>query len=384
MNNRICAGLGVLCLGVGVLAPNMSAAGFALQEHGVAGLGNAFAGGAASAEDASTVFYNPAGMSLLEGSQITTGFHFVIPKAKFTNQGTTTLGVPTQGGNAISKEEAILPNLFYVRPLNEDLKFGIGVSAPFGLSTNYDKNWVGRYVARETSLETVIINPSIAYRVNDNVSIGGGLSYMKGDAVLSNAVDFGLVFLNQLQSGGIPANAQTMALAGDIRANLGSTKYDGSLRLDGDGDGWGFNFGLIYEVTDSFRWGMHYRSGVSLNLSGNADFEVGALGGILGGAFQDQGGKVTVELPDTFALSFYGEVNEKLSLMGDVTRTTWSSFESLVIKFENPSPPDNVIPELWEDVNKYSVGATYKLSEKMTGRAGLALDESPVPSDAHS
>ncbi len=368
-------------VGLSLFATSAFSAGFAVQEQSISGLGNAYAGGAASAEDASTVYFNPAGMSLIEKPQLHTGVHFILPEAEFTNMGTTTLGVPTQGNNATSDVDAIVPNLYYVAPLNDDLVWGIGVSAPFGLTTDYDEDWVGRYVARRTELTTVLVNPSLAYRVSDNFSIGGGLDYVKGDAVLSNAIDMGLVFLNQFQAGVIPANAQTAALAGDIQANLGSSKYDGGIVLEGDGDAWGFNIGALYEINDDWRWGVHYRSKVEMTLGGHADFTVGALDSVLGPAFADQGGSVKLNLPDTLSLSVFGNVNEKLSIMADVTKTSWSEFQELRIVFENPSPPDNVIPELWGDVNKYSVGASYKFNDKLTGRFGLAYDESPVPND---
>ncbi|MDQ8203914.1 OmpP1/FadL family transporter [Pelagicoccus sp. SDUM812003] len=356
-------------------------AGFAIQEQGVSGLGNAFAGGAASAEDASTVYFNPAGMSLIDKPQLSAGLHAILPEASFTNQGSSTMGAPTQGGNATSDEGALVPNLYYVAPLNDDLVWGVGLSAPFGLTTEYDDDWVGRYVARKTELKTVLFNPSLAYRVSDKLSVGGGFSYLKGEAVLSNAIDMGLVFLSQFQAGGIPMNQQTMALAGDIQANFGTGKYDGGVSLEGDGEGWGFNLGLIYELSDATRLGAHYRSGISLDLSGQATFEVGPLQSLLGPAFMDQGGAVSLDLPDSASVSMYHELNDRWTLMGDVTRTWWSDFQTLTIEFENPSPPDSVIPELWEDVNKYSLGATYAFSDTLRGRFGVAYDESPVPND---
>ncbi len=381
MTCRLLAGIGILCIGSGVLNSSVFAAGFALQEHSVAGLGNAFAGGAAIAEDATTVYFNPAGLSLIEKPQLSLGMHFVAPEADFENQGTTTLGVPTQGGNSVSEEDAILPNLFYAAPLNDDLAWGIGLSAPFGLATDYEEGWVGRYIALRTELETVSVNPSLAYRVNDQLSIGFGVSYVTADATFGNAVDMGLVFLDGLDAGRIPTNAQTAAIAADVQANLGGPKYDGSSLLEGDGDGWGFNFGAIYEVSETLRFGAHYRSEVALELSGMADFEVGLLEPILGPAFPDQGGQVSVDLPASISLSVYGEVNERLALMADVTRAFWTSFESLVLEFPADSPPDVVIPENWENVNKYSVGASYRLTDRLLGRFGLAYDESPVPSD---
>lgn len=357
--------------------------GFAVQEQGISGLGNAYAGAAAIAEDASTVYYNPAGMSLIEKPQFHGGVHFILPEAEYTDLGSTTLGVPTQGANDTSEEEAIVPNIYYVAPLTDDLVWGIGISAPFGLTTDYDDDWVGRYIARRTELETILVNPSLAYRPTKRLSIGAGLDYVKADAVLSNAIDMGLVYLNQFQSGGIPVNEQTIAIAGDVQANLGGPKYDGAIRLEGDGDGWGYNVGALYELSDDWRIGVHYRSKVCVELSGQADFTVGALEGILGAAFPDQGGTVDLELPDSLSFSVYGNVSPKLALMADVTKTSWSSFQDLTIQFENPSPPDSVIPELWEDVNKYSVGASYRFTDQLTGRVGLAYDESPVPSDEY-
>ncbi len=362
-------------------ASSAYSAGFAIQEQSVSGLGNAFAGGAASAEDAATVYFNPAGMSLIEKPQLHAGVHFIQPKASFTNLGTTTLTAPTQGNNSTSEEDAIVPNLYYVAPLNDDLVWGIGISAPFGLTTDYDSDWVGRYVARTTELKTMLVNPSLAYRVSDKLSIGGGLDYVKSDAVLSNAIDMGLVFLSQFQAGGIPVNAQTLALAGDVQANLGGTKYDGGIRLEGDGDGWGYNIGALYEINDDWRLGVHYRSAVQLDLAGQADFTVGALDSVLGAAFADQGGAVVINLPDTLSFSVFGKVNEKLSVMADITKTSWSEFQELRIVFENPSPPTSVVSELWKDVKKYSVGASYKFNDRFTGRFGFAYDESPVPND---
>lgn len=381
MRSRFLSFCSSALLGLGLGAQSVYSAGFAVQEQGLSGLGNAYAGAAAIAEDASTVFFNPAGMTLIEKPQVHTGLHFILPEAEFTNLGTTTLAAPTQGSNATSEEEAIVPNLYYVAPLNDDFVWGIGISAPYGLTTDYGDDWVGRYVARRTELTTVLVNPSFAYRADDKWSVGGGFSYVKADAVLSNAIDMGLVFLNQFQAGGIPVNDQTMALAGDIQANLGGAKYDGGIRLEGDAEGWGFNIGVIYEINDDWRWGAHYRSKVDLGLSGEADFTVGALESVLGPAFADQGGSVDLTLPDTFSFSVYGDVTERWSVMADFTRTGWSKFQELRIEFETPSPPDSVIPELWGDVNKYSVGASYKFSEQLTGRFGLAYDESPVPND---
>src|SRR5882672_3742547 len=180
-----------------------SAAGFALIEQNASGLGNAYAGGAAVAEDASTIFFNPAGLSRISGKQLAVSGEAIGLSVKFQNQGSTAGGgAPVTGGNGGDAGGwAVVPNLYFATDIAPQWKFGVGINAPFGLKTDYDAGWVGRYQALETKVETLNINPSVAYQVNDQVSVGGGVSamYIKGN--LSKAIDFGSI---TAAGGGIP------------------------------------------------------------------------------------------------------------------------------------------------------------------------------------
>lgn len=369
---------------------SLHGAGFALHEHSFSGLGAGFASGAAGGSDNSSMFFNPASLTLLEEAEITAGIHFILPDAEFKNEGSLTgfvpgvsPGVPTQGPDASTDEMAIVPNFYYSRPLGENLHFGLGVSVPYGLATKYEEGWVGRYIAIESDLATVNTNLALAYEVSDTLSVGLGLNLMHGDATLSNAVNFGLIYLNALNGGTIPANAQTQALAQDVQANLGGTKYDGFLELTGDDWGYGFNIGILFQPTEDTRIGLHYRSPVTLKLEGRADFEVGALDAFFGSSFVDQGGKVDLELPDTAQLSIHHRINADWAVMADVFHTWWSKFDELVIQYESGFPSDSVIPENWDNTWRYSIGTTYRISERMELRAGLVFDESGVTSDTY-
>ncbi|GAB6182564.1 hypothetical protein JCM13991_03050 [Thermodesulfovibrio hydrogeniphilus] len=157
---------------------NAHAAGFALIEQSVSGLGNAYAGGAASAQDATTIFYNPAGLTQLKKPELIIGGHVIIPHAKFHNENSTHVlqpitGIPligNDGGNA--GVTVFVPNFYFSYPVNDRLSVGIGLNVPFGLQTEYDKNWVGRYHAIKSAVQTVNINPTIAYKLTDQLSIG--------------------------------------------------------------------------------------------------------------------------------------------------------------------------------------------------------------------
>ncbi|MGH8710952.1 MAG: OmpP1/FadL family transporter, partial [Burkholderiales bacterium] len=160
------AGLAAMFSG---LAGGAFAAGFALNEQSGSGVGVAFAGSAASGEDASTVFYNPAAMVRISGTQLSLGVHGVLPDLKFNNQGSvTTGGVPLTGGNGGDPGKGlVVPNFYLVTDITPNIKYGFGVSAPFGLFTQYNGDWVGRYQALKSDIKTFNLNPSLAYKVND-------------------------------------------------------------------------------------------------------------------------------------------------------------------------------------------------------------------------
>ena len=190
-----------LKLGSFLIASTLSsmsyAAGFAIIEQSVTGLGRAFAGSAAVADDASTIFFNPAGLSYLSHSEFATGLNFIKPESDFSNEGSTlpsTLGGTAITGNGDNGGKlGIVPNLYYAHRLNDRMVAGIGVSAPFGLVTEYDDNWVGRYHAVKSDLKTVNINPSFAFQTTEKLSLGFGINLQYADLELTQAVDFGAV-----------------------------------------------------------------------------------------------------------------------------------------------------------------------------------------------
>src|SRR5208283_4229503 len=154
------------------------ASGFALIDQSVEGLGIAYSGGAAMAEDASTIFYNPAGMTRLKGVQLETGLHIIMPSIKFKdNSAFSAIGVPISGGNG--KDAGVtrlVPNFYLTVNPSDRLVLGLGVNSPFGLATEYSNGWVGRYYALKSDMYTININPSVAYKITDDLSLGAGFS----------------------------------------------------------------------------------------------------------------------------------------------------------------------------------------------------------------
>src|SRR5208283_6181542 len=256
------AALIILCT-----AGSSMGAGFALTEQSASGLGNAFAGGSAVAEDATTVFFNPAGLTRLEGQEIIGAAHVIMPSANFNNQGSTHVlqgetNIPLLGGNGgdggVTK---VIPNFYYSIKVNDRLALGLGIESPFGLATNYDSGWVGRYHALESDLTSVNFNPSVAYKITSQLSAGAGINVQYIKAKLSNAIDFGT--LDVLGALGLPPGA----------LHLIPQMSDGYVRLEGDSWGLGYNLGLLYEFTKDTRMGVAYRSRIQQNLKGDADFE---------------------------------------------------------------------------------------------------------------
>lgn len=345
----------------------VQASGFALIENSASGQGNAYAGAAAHTTDASTVYFNPAGMMHLEGDQLTVAGHLVVPNSSFSNNGSR--NAASVGGGAISGAnddggfDALVPNLYWVTSIDDTTKFGLGVNAPFGLAIKYQDEWVGRYHAVVSDLKTININPSIGYRVNDQLSIGGGIDMVLADVILSSAVDFAAV--------------------------LGQTpgSDDGFVELTGDNlddPAFGFNFGLQYAVSTETMLGASYRSEIDIDVDGSADFRVPSSAALLvaTGRFIDTGLKAGITLPASLSLSVAHETGD-ITYLADITWTGWSSFDELRIKFDNPSQPDGLTTENWDDTFRYSVGFDYQYRPDMILRAGLAFDETPVPDAEH-
>ena len=359
----------------------LQAAGFALIEMNASGQGNAYAGAAVGTNDASTIFFNPAGMMNFDGDQLVIVGHYIGPSADFENDGSSLstslgpLGGPINGGDDDGGTSAFVPNLYWTKTLSEDMKFGLGFNSPFGLKTEYDDDWVGRYHAVESDLKTVNINPSLAYRVDDKLAVGGGLNVMLADVTLSNAIDM--------------ASLCIAALAAPSCAGEGPQDLDGFAKLEGDNYddlGVGFNLGVVYQINPQVKIGVAYRSEVEINVDGDADFTVPgsnpALNAVIagsGGLFDDSDIEATVDLPESFSVSLSYEVGE-FTWLFDWTRTGWSSYDELRVEYDNPAQPDSVTTNDWDDSDRYSIGLDYRYSDKMILRTGVAYDETPVPS----
>ncbi len=334
------------------LTTTVCASGFAIIENSASGMGQAFAGAAAVAEDPSTIYFNPAGMMYLEGTQVTAGMHIIDSDADFKNKGSTNLalaGVPQGGEGGNAGDTFFVPNFYYVQDFGEKYKIGIGVNAPFGLGTEYNDGWMGRYTSTKSEVKSVNINPAISFRANEKLAIGLGMNVQYIEATLKKDI---------------------------YQAALGSP--DGHAKMDGDSWGVGVNFGFIYELQPQTRLGVHYRSEISQTLKGKVKYK--SVHPILQQGFGKINKRVEaqIDLPSTFAVSMTHQLNNKLTLLADVTFTNWSSFDELRIEGGDAFDPVDLVEEKWNDIYRYSLGMKYAYNHQWTFRTGVALDETPI------
>lgn len=360
------------------------AAGFALAEQSASGLGNAFAGIGAQSNDPSNQYYNPATMTFMpKGKHLSVGGHIIAPNASIQNESArnVTFGnIPVtgnDGGNA--GITALVPNLYYKMDFNDDVTFGLGVSVPFGLSTEYKKGWLGRYNALESAVETININPAIAWKASERLSIGGGISAQYIKAKLTNAIDSSSICRGTAALG--TCNALGLAVPGNAAT-------DSVVKNEGDDISFGYNLGVVFKPNDQTTLGLAYRSTIEQKLTGKAKFYRSAgLNTLLNGAGSTQltntDIKAQIDLPENVSLSGAFQATPDLELLADVTWTNWSRFKELRIDFENPVQADGVTTENWDDSWRYSIGANYKLNSALTLRTGVAYDETVVSDKQH-
>jgi long-chain fatty acid transport protein len=375
-----------------VMSGSAAASGFALIEQSASGLGNAFAGGAAAGEDASTIFYNPAGMSRLNGKQITVVGSMIKPSVKFADNGTSA-GAASQiagddGGDAGSW--ALVPNAYFAMEVNPQTRVGLGINAPFGLQTEYDSTWIGRFQAIKSKIQTVNLNPSVSYDINETVSLGAGLNYQRIKGDLTSAANYaGGVY------GAVFGATGSAFLAGAAAVAVNAAgEGEGLTTVSGDDAQWGYNLGLLFKATPQTRIGLAYRSTIKYDLSGSVSFPANrpttatliptlgagfaaAVATGIAAATADGPVNLAIKMPDSFSASVFHQLNDKWDIMADATWTGWSVFQQIQV-VRSSGAVLQTVPENWKNTWRVSVGANHHYNEQWTARAGLAYDQTPT------
>lgn len=321
------------------------AAGFMVRENSATAVGTAYAGAGSRAEAAETAFANPAGLTRLSGAEVESGATVILPSMEFRG-GANVLGAPIPGGNGGSLARgAVVPNLYWAFGITNRLKGGIAVTAPFGNGTEYDSTWAGRYLGIKTSAFSADINPNIAFRLNDALSVGGGVSaqYLKVD--VSSAIAQFIIF--------------------------GPGAPDAYYRFKAGDWAFGFNVGVLWKIEGGTRIGITYRSGIDHHSTGTLDFTgANPLLGVVSGS-----ASAKVRLPGTTGVSITRELSPNLSLSADVQFTQWGVFREVIIESQNPP---FVNEEHYRDSWLIALGGVYRLDQSWSLMAGIAWDQTPV------
>lgn len=344
-----------LAVSAALVSTPAAASGFQLKENSAKALGRAFAGSTAGPVDISVVANNPAAMSKIEGQQFKIDVTAIQLSAEFTGGGTTAAGVPLTGGIDDGGGVIPVPAVFWVTPVGENNHFGVALTVPYGFTSEYDKDWVGRYKAVKSHLQTIDLTFSWSYRFNDSFSLGASAIAQRTSADLTTQVDYG-TFL------GIPQQA------------------DGLARITGDDLKFGWQIGALWKISNADTFALNYHAKVDHTLEGKATFsdvpqQLAALQAL--GNFINTDGSADFTTPATTTLSYWHQATPRFGFGADLARTEWSSFDELRVVYGS-AQADTVEPENWEDTWTASIGADYRLSDNWVLRAGIAYDQTPT------
>ena len=343
-----------LSVAVALASTQLFASGFALNEQSISGMGVGFAGRSSSAEDASTVYGNPAGMSRIKQEQFSIGAAAIIAKTDLSGSSTTTRG--SNDGDMVPK--VAVPMGYYVKPLDEHWAVGFGIYAPFGLKTEYENGFQGRFFAHDSKVQVVTFQPTVSYAFNDKVSVGFGPTINRIDGTLSSA------------------------LPNPVSPLLG----EGKATIKGDDTALGYNIGILIQATDKTRIGLTYHSMVDYKLKGSTkvDLNLGPSTGALLGS-RDYDASLNIKTPETVDASFTHELTDQWTIYAGSTWTRWSRLKSIDVEntgnfgligagsFRTISEQQN-----WHDTWSHAIGASYKVNKEWTLRSGFSVDQSPT------
>lgn len=368
-----------------LLGPVAAHAGaFQLNESSAAGLGNAFAGGAAVAQDASTLWSNVAGLSRMRDSQVVVALHLVQPSMKFRNAGSfAALGQTLGGDGGDAGGLSPVPNLYLAKPLDGGMVLGLGITAPWGLVTEYDDGWAGRFQALTSSIRTVNLNPGLSWRASDAVSLGLGLNAQRISAEFTNQVDYTAALLSAAARNGIAPGTPAFNAIAAATAGLES-----HTRVKGSDNATGWNAGALWELDKRTRFGAQYRSPIRYRIEGTARFAnpavppappvIGLLAtGVNTAALFDTRVSSRVKIPAIVNLSYFAGIDDRWDVMADAQWTQWSSIRDLTFTRADGTVLQST-PENFRNTWKLAFGANYHYSPQWMFRGGVAFDQSPV------
>ncbi|HET8765680.1 MAG TPA: outer membrane protein transport protein, partial [Rhodanobacter sp.] len=406
----------------GALLPNAAnASAFQLKENTTQGLGRAYAGSATAGNDVSVVANNPAAMSDLDGTYFQADVTAINFSAKFKGSSHDVLGRPINGGNGGDAGTTLpVPAFALSTKVSDRVNLGIAFDAPFGFQTEYDNNWMGRYDAIKTKLQSLDATLSASFKINDQWSVGVSAIAERTSAELTNAINFNAVGLKVQQGIAQQAQAQIQAAVAQVQAGMAAGQIptatgaamiqqivaqgtaqaqaaaagvaaltpqgaDGMARVKGDNWAWGWQVGTYWKPTANDRVALDYRSRISHDIDGTANFTTTpgydlllanpALAGSIP-AFQHTTGTARLTNPATATLSYWHH-EDKFGIGGDLAWTQWSVMRELTVNYANPSQPDTTLPFNWRDTWYASIGGEYYATNQLTLRAGFAIDQAP-------
>ena len=334
--------------------------GFIIGEQDAEAMGGASAF-AARANNPSAIFYNPAGISQLDGINVTLGTNLITVKTIYHK--------PGDGDKSATKDRVDTPSYFYLTgKINESLSAGFGVYSPYGLASDWQSNWPGRNIVTYAMLRTFFFNPVIAWKPVKNLSIAAGAIAVYSDVVLNSRI----VYEKMAEAQGLKI-IPPGALSG----------VEGHTKLTGDGEGAGFNLGVLCNITDDLRLGVSYRSPVRVKYSGKAEFRhansnIHPIVAIVNASTIDSWAKTKITMPAQLLAGISYNALKDFTLEFDLDWREWSSFDALRISFKDNRMNTIKIRERWKDTITYRAGLEYRLNDALALRAGYAYDPSAI------
>lgn len=323
-------------------------AGFLIYEHGAAAM--AMAGAFISvANNPSAIWHNPAGIAFLKGTQFSLGTTLIWPKNSLELMNWP---VPTQR-NWEGLAQVFYPSNFYLtQSVGDKVTLGFGFFTPYGLGAKWPEENPLRYLGYEDDMKTFFFNPTVAFKLTDQVSIGVGVSYIYS-TVMFKLVEF---------------------------ADLGVYgQYDVPGTMEGNGKSWSWNAGLLYRG-EKFSFGLNYRSAFDIDFAGDLELDTSAVPAPLRPFIPTSAeGETTFRFPHILGVGLSYYVTEKLLLTGDIHYVLWNRFDKYVVTFDNPDIEELEVLEDWENSFTFRGGLQYMVSEKFALRGGILYDQTPQP-----